>query len=149
MNNKKNNAKIKKDSKPRIQCKWCGKEKLQYNFFKCSIDRNVNICTKCINNKYNEVLSQSNKAKAILACCHYLDIAFIYDIFNNLELDEGIGIYIRQFNLRQNQQSDNFEQGLIKYFDLNIIPNEETKDRAKDRLTEIITQLEEIRNDIR
>ena len=132
---------------PLIQCKWCGKEKKQTQYFKCSIENHVNICSDCINKKYTDLCDKTDKAKAILICCHYLDIAFKYDIFKSLAIGEGIGIYIRQLNLRQNP--DNFEQGILSgSFELITDPKEHIRNQAKDKISSIINELEMIRNDI-
>ena len=135
-------------NKPLTKCQWCGKEKKQSQFFKISIVRGADICTDCINAKYTDLCSKTDKAKAILACCHYLDTAFNYDICKSLAIGEGIGIYLRQLNLRQNQDPENFEQGLIDGFDFIAEHQEQTNKKAKNELTEIMNKLEMIKNEI-
>ena len=142
------NTKKSITNEPPIQCRWCGKEKKQRKYFKCSIDNRINICTDCITEKYKALCDKTDKAKAILICCHYLDIAFIYEIFKSLAIGEGIGIYIRQLNLRQNQHPDNFEQGILSGCDLITDYKENTRNQTKDKITNIIKELENIRNDI-
>lgn len=135
-------------TEPLTKCQWCGKEKKQSQFFKISLVRGAGICTDCINAKYTDLCTKTDKAKAILACCHYLDTAFNYDICKGLDIGEGIGIYLRQLNLRQNQEPENFEQGLIDGFDFNAEHQELTNKKAKNELTEIINKLEMIKNEI-
>ena len=43
-----------------------------------------------------------------MVCCHYLDIAFFFDIYKSLEIGQGLGYYIRQLNLLQNRNPDNY-----------------------------------------
>lgn len=135
-------------NEPLTKCHWCGKEKKQSQFFKISLVRGADICTDCINAKYTDLCTKTDKAKAILACCHYLDTAFNYDICKSLAIGEGIGIYLRQLNLRQNQDPENFEQGLIHGFDFIAEHQEITNKKAKNELTEIINKLEMIKNEI-
>lgn len=133
---------------PLTECQWCGKEKKQSQFFKISLVRGADICTDCINAKYTDLCSKTDKAKAILACCHYLDTAFNYDICKGLAIGEGIGIYLRQLNLRQNQDPENFEQGLTDGFDFIAEHQEQTNKKAKTELMEIMNKLEMIKNEI-
>ncbi len=112
--------------------------------------KNINptlICTDCITQKYNDVLQRSDKAKALLVCCHHLDIPFIYEIFNSLNVCEGLGIYIRQLNLTQNS-TDNFEDGLINYVDLSVNPKEFIRDEVKTELRNLLKRMEETVNDL-
>lgn len=135
-------------NEPLTKCQWCGKEKKQSQFFKISLVRGAYICTDCINAKYTDLCTKTDKAKAILACCHYLDTAFNYDICKGLAIGEGIGIYLRQLNLRQNQNPENFEQGLTDGFDFIAEHQELTNKKAKNELTEIMNKLEMIKNEI-
>lgn len=129
-------------------CKWCGIEKPEKrNFFKCSVDHGVYICVDCIKEKYNTICSQSKKFIAVLVCCHYLDIAFYKYIYDSLEDGQGIGYYVRQLNLAQNDPDD-FEKGLLHN---NIVGYRETDkriDNAKKNLDIIIENIIEVRNDI-
>ena len=143
--------KTKKQSitnEPLTKCKWCGKEKQQSKFYKISLDRGTNICSDCINAKYADISQKTDKAKAILACCHYLDTAFNYDICKGLAIGEGIGIYLRQLNLRQNQAPESFEQGVISGFDFIAEHQERISKMGKAEITDIINKLEMIRNEI-
>ena len=143
--------KTKKQSitnEPLAKCKWCGKEKKQSKFYKISLDRGADICSDCINAKYAELCQKTDKTKAILACCHYLDTAFNYDICKSLAIGEGIGIYLRQLNLRQNQEPESFEQGIISGFDFIAEHQERIHEKAKNGITDIINKLEMIRNEI-
>lgn len=130
------------------KCKWCGKEKNQSKFYKISLDRGADICTDCINTKYADLCQKTDNAKAILACCHYLDTAFNYDICKGLAIGEGIGIYLRQLNLRQNQAPESFEQGIISGFDFITEHQERISKMGKAEITDIINKLEMIRNEI-
>lgn len=135
---KKNNTLYK------CRCRWCDEEKAASKFFKCSIDNKTLICNDCINQKYKEILQKSDKAKALLVCCHHLNVPFVYDIFNSLNVSDGLGIYIRQLNLTQNYQNGTFEDGLVKYVDLNIFPKETARNEAKTEILNTIKQLEEM-----
>lgn len=128
-------------------CKWCKKEMPESGFFKCSINHDVLICKKCINKKYEEICAKREKVMAIIICCHYLDIAFYKYIYDSLEDGQGIGCYLRQLNLAQNDP-DNFEKGLLHN---NIVGYRETDkriDNAKKSLDKIIESIIEVRNDI-
>ena len=131
-------------------CRWCGKEKKENKFFKCSIDHNALICQDCIKKKYKELLERTDKAKAILICCHHLNIAFLYDIYKSLNIGEGIGIYVRQLNLTQNRNPENFEEGLINHFELdnNAVKNDWLISEAKKKIDEVIKNLEVIHSDL-
>lgn len=128
-------------------CKWCGKNKSENKFFKCSIDRGVLICSDCIKKKYNEICSEREKVLAIIICCHYLDIAFYKYIYDSLEDCQGIGYYIRQLNLIQNDP-DNFEKGLLHNNIVGYKEADKRVDNAKKSLDKIIEILTEVRNDI-
>lgn len=139
----------KKPEKPKYTCRWCGKEKDETHFFKCAITHGSYICKDCIKRKYNEVNEKCEKYIAILICSHYLDIAFYYDVYQSLGIGEGLGYYIRQLNLIQNQNPDTFAEGIIK--NNNIIdytPKDLKIEKAKSELTEIIDKLEAIKNDL-
>ncbi len=129
------------------KCRWCDKEKAENKFYKCSIDNKTLICTDCITHKYNDVLQKTDKAKALLVCCHHLDIPFIYEIFNSLNVREGLGIYIRQLNLTQNR-TENFEDGLINYVDLSVNPKEFIRDEVKIELRDLLKRMGETVNDL-
>lgn len=137
---------------PKIKytCSWCGKEKAEYKFFRCSLDKGLNICTDCIKAKYDEVASQYGKMLAIIVCCHYLDVGFNYDIFKSLKPNDGIGYYLRQFNLlpNRNQNPDNFEQGLLKSGIIQPASNYTSNVSIKQELTNVIEELERVRNGI-
>ena len=127
------------------KCRLCDKEKAASKFFKCSIDNKTLICNDCINQKYKEILRKSDKAKALFVCCHHLNVPFCLDIYNSLNVCDGLGIYIRQLNLAQNS-TESFEDGLVKYVDLNIFPKETARNEAKTEILNTIKQLEEMVN---
>lgn len=129
-------------------CKWCGKEKPENKFFKCSIDNGAFICVPCIKSKYNSICSQSKKFVAVLVCCHYLDICFSYEAFKEMKPEHGFGDYIRILNLLQHQNPDNFERGIIKGEGI-FIPNEMLIKKdidIKNQLNKVISDLENILN---
>ena len=105
------------------------------------------ICSDCIKKKYEEICAKREKVLAIIICCHYLDIAFYKYIYDSLGDKQGIGYYVRQLNLAQNDP-DNFEKGLLHN---NIVGYSETDkriDNAKKNLDKIIENIIEVRNDI-
>lgn len=129
-------------------CRWCSKEKSEDKFFKCSIQHKSFICTDCIKEKYNALNGKCEKYLAIFICCSALDIAFYWDIYRSLEIGQGIGIYVRQLNLLQNQNPDTFEDGVIKNNIIDYTPKDMKSEKAKAELTDILNRLEVIRNDI-
>ena len=146
---------MKKKSQLKIQepknyyfCRWCGKEKADNQFFKCSILHKSYICTQCIKDKYNDLNGKCDKYLAILICCASLDIAFYWDIYRSLNVGEGIGYYVRQLNLLQNQNPDTFAEGIIKNQVLDYTPKDMKIDKAKAELADIISRLEVIKNEI-
>lgn len=137
-----------KEQVPKYTCKWCGIEKPEKrNFFKCCVNRGVLICSDCIKKKYEEICAKREKLVAIVICCHYLDIAFYKYIYDSLEDRQGIGYYIRQLNLYQNDP-DNFEKGLLHNNILSYVQVDKRIDNAKNQLSKVIKDLEDIRNDI-
>lgn len=129
-------------------CRWCGKEKSEDKFFKCSIQHKSFICTDCIKEKYNSLNGKCEKYLAIFICCSALDIAFYWDIYRSLKIGQGIGIYVRQLNLLQNQNPDTFEDGVIKNNIIDYTPKDMKIEKAKAELTDIMNRLEVIRDDI-
>ncbi len=111
---KKTNKKLIREQKNIYTCRYCNNEKSEDKFFKCAIQHRSYICTDCIKKIYNRLNENCEKYLAIFICCHYLDIAFYWDIYESLKIGEGIGYYIRQLNLVQNQNPDTFEDGIIK-----------------------------------
>lgn len=103
---------IKKEPKPVYRCRYCEKEKTEDKFFKCSIQHKSFICQDCIKKKYNDLNARCEKHLAIFICCAILDIAFYWDIFRSLDIGQGIGYYVRQLNLVQNQNPDTFEDDI-------------------------------------
>lgn len=136
-----------KEVLPEYTCKWCGGVKTEKGFFKCGINRGILICTECIKKKYNEICSEREKLLAIIICCHYLDIAFYKYIYDSLGDRQGIGYYVRQLNLMQNDP-DNFEKGLLHNNILDYVQVDNRIDNAKNQLSKIIENLEAVRNDI-
>ncbi len=143
-----NKKAVKKISEDTYKCRWCGKEKVAEKFFKCSIQHNSFICSDCIKQKYNELNRKCEKYLAIFICCHYLDIAFYWDIYQTLKIGEGIGYYIRQLNLIQNQNPDTFEDGIIKNSIIDYTPRDFKVNLIKEQMSDIITELEKIKNDM-
>lgn len=139
----------KKQEKIKYICRWCDKEKTEDKFFKCAITHGSFICMDCIKRKYNEVNEKCEKYIAILICSHYLDIAFYYDIYQSLGVGEGLGYYIRQLNLTQNQNPDTFAEGIIKNNNIvDYTPKDLKIEKAKTELTNILSRIEEIKNDL-
>ena len=132
---------------PTYTCKWCGAEKPENKFFKCCVNRGVLICSSCIKKKYEEICAQREKLVAIVICCHYLDIAFYKYIYDSLGDKQGIGYYVRQLNLMQNDP-DNFEKGLLHNNILSYVQVDKRIDNAKNQLSRVINDLEGVRNDI-
>lgn len=128
-------------------CKWCGESKREDKFFKCCINRDVLICSDCIKKKYNEICAKREKVLAIIICCHYLDIAFYKYIYDSLGDKQGIGYYVRQLNLAQNDP-DNFEKGLLHNNIVGYREADKRIDNAKKNLDKIIENIIEVRNDI-
>lgn len=139
---------VKGKTEATYQCRWCGNEKAESGFFKCAIDHKSFICKDCIKAKYNELNSKCEKYLAIFICCHYLDIAFYWDIYETLQIGEGIGYYVRQMNLVQNQNPDSFEEGIIKNNIIDYTPKDLKSEKIKEQLTDIISKLEAVRNDV-
>ena len=110
----KNNMKKKIRQEEIYTCRRCGKEKSRAFFFKCSIDNQTMICKDCISDKYEELLKRTGKKNALFICCHYLDIPFYAEIADSLKTGEGIGEYVRQYNIKQYNDM-NFEDSMIKY----------------------------------
>lgn len=138
----------KKPEKPKYICRWCGKEKDETHFFKCAITHGSFICMDCIKQKYNEINEKCEKYIAIPICSHYLDIAFYYDVYQSLGIGEGLGYYIRQLNLMQNNDISSFEESVLKSNIIDCTPNEMKIEKAKNELTEIINKLEAVKNDL-
>ncbi len=145
---KKKAIKIIQEPKNHYSCRWCNKEKSEDKFFKCAIQHRSFICMNCIKEKYNQLNEKHERYLAIFICCHYLDIAFYWDIYESLKIGEGIGYYIRQLNLLQNQNPDTFEDGIIKNNIIDYTPKDYKADRIKQRLKNIITELEAVKNDV-
>ena len=140
--------KIKKEV-PKYICKWCGQEKpVDRNFFKCSIDNGAYICISCIKDRYNSLCSQCEKALAILICCHYLDICFSIEVYNELKEYHGISDYVRLLNLKQHKSLENFENGLLKSNAVCIGAKPKNSCENKEKLNEIIADLQKVRNEL-
>lgn len=138
-----------KEEVPKYTCKWCGIEKrANRNFFKYCIRRNVYICSSCIKDKYNSLCSKCEKALAVLICCHYLDVCFSIEVYNELKDYHGIGDYVRLLNLRQHQNPDNFENGLLKSNAVCIGAKPKNSCENKEKLNKIITDLQKVRNEL-
>lgn len=141
--------KIKASQVPKniYTCRWCNKEKSEDKFFKCAIQNKSFICTECIKEIYNRLNENCEKYLAIFICCHYLDIVFDVNIYNSLEIGQGIGYYVKQLNLMQNQSPDSFADGIIKSNIISVIPKDNKKDKIKQQLKNIIEELETVKND--
>lgn len=148
---KKKTQLIIQEPKPKnyYTCRWCGNEQSEDYFFKCSLDNNAYICKTCIKRKYEYLLSVCGKEKTLFICCHYLNLAYFAEIANEFDVAQGLGYYIRLLNLKQNKHPDDFEKGILKGYSENFAPidNIDTEMKKK-RLTEIISELEVIRDEI-
>ena len=76
-----------------------------------------------------------------------MDIAFYKYIYDSLGDKQGIGYYVRQLNLYQNE-SDDFAKGLLHNNILSYVQVDKRIDNAKNQLSKVIKDLEGIRNDI-
>lgn len=114
---------------------------------RCAINHKAFICKKCINHKYDEICAKREKVLAVIICCHYLDIAFYKYIYDSLGDKQGIGYYVRQLNLYQNEPDD-FAKGLLHNNILSYVQVDKRIDNAKNQLSKVIKDLEGIRNDI-
>lgn len=137
--------KVVKKPETVYRCRWCDKDKAESRFFKCSIQHKSFICKSCINRKYNELNIKYDKSIAIYIVCHYLDIPYYSDCVKSLGADEGIGYYIKQLNLTQND-IENFEMGIIKNNCVDFSPPEYTFVNVKYRLDEVIDKIQRIRD---
>ncbi len=147
--------KIKAIQEPKnmYTCRYCNNEKTEDKFFKCAIQNKSFICTNCIKQIYNRLNEKCEKYLVIFICCHYLDIAFDVNIYNSLEIGQGIGYYVKQLNLMQNMQNQSpqsFTDGIIKSNIINYLPKDEKneKDKIKQRLKNIIAELEAVKSDV-
>lgn len=129
-------------------CSWCGAEKPENKFFKCSLRNDVCICGDCVKKKYSEIAAEYPKMMAVLICCYYLNLAFDFNVFKTLKPDEGFGIYVRQLNLLQNKNPDDFPTGLLKGGLIQSATNHASDITIKQELTSVIEELERIRNGI-
>lgn len=144
----KKKIKVIQEPKNMYTCRWCNKDKPEDKFFKCAIQHKSFICTDCIKEIYNRLNENCEKYLAIFICCHYLDIAFYWDIYETLQIGEGIGYYVRQMNLVQNQNPDSFEEGIIKNSIIDYTPKDLKKEKIKQQLKNIIAELEAVKNDV-
>ena len=135
---------IKKEPEAVYKCRWCDKDKRESRFYRCAITHKSFICKDCIDRKYDELALKYDKNKAIFIICHYLDIPYYSDCVKSLGADEGIGYYIKQLNLMQND-IENFEMGVIKNNCIDFKPPEYIHIEATSSLDEVIDRLETIR----
>ncbi len=145
---KKTNKKSIREQKNIYTCRYCNNEKSEDKFFKCAIQNKSFICTDCIKEIYNRLNEKCEKFIAVFICCHYLDIAFYWDIYESLKIGEGVGYYIRQLNLVQNQNPDTFEDGIIKNNIIDYTPKDYKSKNIKQQITNIIAELEAVKNDV-
>lgn len=145
--NKKKKA-IAKEPKPIYHCRFCNKDKSEDDFFKCSIQHRSFICQDCIKEKYSELNARCEKHIALFICCATLDIAFYWDIYRSLEIGQGIGYYVRHLNLVQNQNPDTFAEGVIKNNIIDYTPKDMKIDKAKAEISNVISMLDAIKNDL-
>lgn len=139
---------VPKEPKPVYRCRYCDREKTEDKFFKCSIQHKSFICQDCIKKKYNDLNARCEKHLAIFICCAILDIAFYWDIYRSLDIGQGIGYYVRQLNLLQNQNPDTFEDGVIKNNIIDYTPKDMKIDKAKTEINNVICMLDAIKNDL-
>lgn len=141
--------KTKKEIK--VQCAWCGQEKSEKDYLRISRKNGVSICKDCVEEKYTELLKKTDKNRAIMICCHYLNIPYYHDIVNRLEIGEGIRIYFRYLNLAQ-YDNVTFEDGVISDLSLYDEPIAIKREKVKKRIDEIIEhiteELEMVKNDV-
>lgn len=139
---------VQKEPEAVYRCRHCDKDKTEDKFFKCSIQHKSFICQDCIKKKYNDLNARCEKHLAIFICCAILDIAFYWDIYRSLDIGQGIGYYVRQLNLVQNQNPDTFEDGIIKNNIIDYTPKDMKIDKAKTEINNIISMLDAIKNDL-
>lgn len=145
--NKKKKCTIK-EPRTVYHCRFCDKDKTDDKFFKCSIQHRSFICQDCIKKKYNELNARCEKHIALFICCATLDIAFYWDIYRSLEIGQGIGYYVRHLNLVQNQNPDTFAEGVIKNNIIDYTPKDMKTDKAKAEISNVISMLDAIKNDL-
>ena len=92
--------------------------------------------------------ARCEKHLAIFICCATLDISFYWDIYRSLEIGQGIGYYVRQLNLLQNQNPDTFAEGVIKNNIIDYTPKDMKIDKAKAEISNVISMLDAIKNDL-
>ena len=141
--------KIKKESK--IQCNWCGQDKSEKDYLRMSRKNGVAICKDCIEKKYTELLAKTDKFRAIMICCHYLDIPYYHKIVNSLEIGEDIRRYFKYLNLVQ-YDNNTFEDDVLSDLSLYDEPTAIKRENVKKRIGEIIEhiteELEMVKNDV-
>lgn len=145
--NKKKKTIVKKSDLV-YHCRFCNKDKIESDFFKCSIQHKSFICQDCIKKKYIDLNARCEKYIAIFICCATLDIAFYWDIYRSLEIGQGIGYYVRQLNLLQNQNPDTFAEGVIKNNIIDYTPKDMKIDKAKAEISNVISMLDALKNDL-
>lgn len=141
--------KTKKESK--IQCSWCRQEKTEKEYLKMSLKKGVSICKECAEKKYTELLAKTDKFRAIMICCHYLDIPYYHKIVNSLEVGEDIRQYFKRLNLVQ-YDNNTFEEGVLcdlsLYDEPTAIKRENVKKKIGEIIEEVTKELEQLKNDI-
>lgn len=128
------------------QCRWCGEIKREDKYFKCSIDHGAVICIDCAKKKYKKLNEVCDKHIAIFLMCHHLNLMYDFRIYQSLDITQGIGYYIRMLNLKQNNNPKSFEEGFIKNSVNTFVSPDVRISMAKDILSEIIVDLDKIKN---
>lgn len=139
--NKKTKRKSRKAPILKTVCKWCGIDKPETDYFKCSLDHGAFICKDCINKKYDDLKEITQKQTAIFICCHHLNIAYSEDVFKTLDIGEGIGHYIRAMNLKQNKDIESFEESILKDSTFSFVPRDLMIENAKNNIQSVIDAL--------
>lgn len=139
--NKKPKRKSRKVPILKTVCKWCGIEKPETDYFKCSLDHGAFICKDCINKKYDDLKEIIQKQTAIFICCHHLNIAYSEDVFKTLDIGEGIGHYVRALNLKQNKDIESFEESILKDSTFSFVPRDSLIENAKRNIQSVIDVL--------
>lgn len=129
----------KKDTNAKIyKCSSCGASysnplgyflKIPYSPLWVSNDKYCPICTKCLNEKFEEYRRVYDEVTALIIMCHYLDVPFYYYVYDNIKKKFGtfkIGLYTRTINGKQ-YENKSFANTLIEKKELGIEPKEYEK----------------------
>lgn len=109
--------------KPKYPCMACGKMGLsEDNFFSSrnsplwkNASHRVLICKNCIGEYFKELSKKYGESNALITMCGLLDIPFSLDMYVDMK-EKGtftLPMYIRNFNLVQNNANSTFVQSVI------------------------------------